>query len=68
MKGGIDVCKAINDLIIDSKKEGREVGVLETQKNIISNMLKQNVPTETICLFTGCNVEFVNEVKSGVVA
>ena len=72
VKGGIDVCKAINDLIIDSKKEGREEGreegVLETQKNIISNMLKQNVPTETICLFTGCNVEFVNKVKSGVVA
>ncbi|MBR2046118.1 MAG: Rpn family recombination-promoting nuclease/putative transposase [Agathobacter sp.] len=68
MEGGIDVCKAINDLIIDSREEGREEGVLETQKIIILNMLKQNVPTETICLFTGCNKEFVNEIKSGVVA
>ena len=66
------MCKAIQDLIIDSKKEGREEGreegVLETQKIIISNMLKQNVPTETICLFTGCNKDFINEIKDGVIA
>ena len=72
VEGGIDVCKAIQDLITDSKmegrEEGREEGVLVAQKDIISNMLKQNVPIESICLFTGCNLEFVNAVKNGVVA
>ena len=62
------MCKAIQDLITDSKMEGREEGVLVAQKDIISNMLKQNVPIESICLFTGCNLEFVNAVKNGVVA
>lgn len=78
-KEGIDVCKAIQDLMADSREkgilegkeagikeglqEGIQKGIKEGQTDIILNMLKQDLPIEKICLFTGCSKAFVKEVK-----
>ena len=43
-------------------------GIKEGQTDIILNMLKQDLPIEKICLFTGCSKAFVKEVKEGTVA
>ena len=71
-KEGIDVCRAIQELMEDSREqgvlEGREAGIKEGKASIILNMLEQNLPIDKICLFTGCSMEFVNEVKENSVA
>jgi len=78
-EGGINVCKAIQDLMADSREEGiiegKEAGkiegikegIKEGQSVVIMNMLKQELPIEKICLFTGCSLDFVNEVKEHMV-
>jgi hypothetical protein len=63
-KEGVDVCRAIQELMEDS----REQGVLDGKEAIVLNMLNQNLPIDKICLFTGCSIEFVNEVKENSVA
>ena len=83
-KEGIDVCRAIQELMEDSREkgilEGKEAGIKvgkeagikegirEGQASVVLNMLKQNLPIDKICLFTGCSIEFVNEVKENSVA
>lgn len=67
VEGGVDVCRAIEDLMTDSRKEGIKEGIKEGQTVVIINMLRQDLPVEKICLFTGCDVEFVNKVKNDIV-
>ena len=71
-EGGVNVCKAITDLIEDSRAEGREEGIKEGVKEgqavVILNMLNQDLSIEKICLYTGCDMEFVRAVKDGTVA
>ena len=79
-KEGIDVCRAIQELMEDSReqgilegkeagiREGIKEGIKEGQAAVVLNMLEQNLPIDKICLFTGCSIEFVNEVKENSVA
>ena len=52
------MCKAIRDLMDDSR--------VETKREIIINMLKENLPLEVICRVAECDEDFVEEVKKNI--
>ena len=56
------MCKAIRDLMDDSREESR----VETKREIIINMLKENLPLEVICRVAECDEDFVEEVKKNM--
>ncbi len=66
--GKNDVCKAIQDLMADSREqgieEGREEGREEGKRLIIINMLKENESIDKICRYAECDKAFVEQVKS----
>lgn len=62
--GKRDVCKAIKDLMEDSKMEGREEGRESTLKIAISNLLKENCPLDMICRILECDEAYVEQVRS----
>ncbi|MBR2403908.1 MAG: Rpn family recombination-promoting nuclease/putative transposase [Lachnospiraceae bacterium] len=68
--GKRNVCKAIRDLMDDSREEGREQGieqgVLQAKKNLIVNMLKENEPIDKICRMVECEEAFVKQVQSAM--
>lgn len=61
--GKNDMCKAIQDLMTDSREEGREKGRKEGKCLMIINMLKENIPVETICRIAECEEAFVEQIK-----
>ena len=70
--GKRNVCKAIKDLMDDSRAEGREEGreqgieqgVLQAKQTLVINMLKENEPIDKICRIVECDEEFVKQVQS----
>lgn len=70
--GKRNVCKAIKDLMDDSRAEGREEGreqgieqgVLQAKKTSVINMLKENEPIGKICRIVECDEAFVAQVQS----
>lgn len=64
--GKNDVCKAIQDLMADSREKGREEGREEGRGLLIINMLKENLPMDTICRIAECDRAFVEKVKSEI--
>ena len=70
--GKRNVCKAIRDLMDDSREEGREEGreqgieqgVLQAKKISVINMLKENEPIDKICRIVECDEDFVKQVQS----
>ena len=72
--GKRNVCKAIRDLMDDSREEGREEGreqgieqgVLQAKRTLIINMLKENEPIDKICRIVECDEAFVREVQSAM--
>lgn len=57
--GKNDVCKAIQDLMADSKKKGREIALIETAKNLL-DILSDEVIAEKV----GLPLAKVKELRS----
>ena len=57
--GKNDVCKAIRDLMDDS----REAGTVEKMHTTVINMLRGNEPIDKICLYAECDEEYVIKVR-----
>jgi len=72
--GKRNVCKAIRDLMDDSREEGREEGieqgieqgVLQAKRHLVINMLKENEPIDKICRVVECEEAFVKQVQSAM--
>lgn len=72
--GKNDVCKAIQDLMADSREkgreegreEGREKGREEGKRSMVINMLKENEPIEKIFRYAECDEKFVEEVRKSI--
>ena len=47
------------------RREGFERGAHSTSKNIVQNMLADNLPVEKISLYTGMSVEDVRAIANG---
>ena len=66
--GKRNVCKAIKDLMDDSRAEGREQGieqgVLQAKQILVINMLKENESIGKICRIVECDEEFVKQVQN----
>ena len=60
--GKSDMCKAIQDLIADSKEEGREEG----RRSWIINLLKENVELSVICRVMECDELYVEEIRKSI--
>ena len=58
--GKRNMCKAIKDLMDDSREEGRE----QMKLNFVENMLRKGMSDEDICALAECDIEFVNGVKA----
>ncbi len=58
--GGIDVCKALEDLRLEGYEEGIEQGI----KQVVCNMLNRNMSVDDICELTECTPEFVEKVRT----
>lgn len=61
-KGGVNVCKAINDM----KKKSIEQGIEQNQKQITINLLKLNLPKEQIVFATGLSLEEISELEQTI--
>ena len=61
--GKNNMCKAIQDLISDSKKEGREEGREEGRRSVIINLLRENVEISVICRVAECDESYIEELK-----
>ena len=70
--GKRNVCKAIRDLMDDSREEGIEQGreqgieqgVLQAKRHLVMNMLKEKEPIDKICRIVECDEDFVKQVQS----
>ena len=61
--GKNDMCKAIQDLIADSKEAGIEQGIEKGKRLVVINMLRDNESIEKICRYAQCDTAFVEQVK-----
>lgn len=48
----------------EMRAEGREEGREEIMRTVVINMLNENEPIEKICLYAGCDEEFVKKIKN----
>ena len=60
--GKNDVCKAIQDLMADSKAKGREEG----KRSLVINMLRDHEMIEKICRYAECDEAYVEEVRKSI--
>ena len=61
--GKNNVCKAIKDLMNDSREEGKELAIAETKRTTVINMLKENDPIDKICRIAECDEAYVTELR-----
>ena len=59
----VDMCKAIRDMINDSKQEGREEGRAANTRSVIKNMLDRGFSVADICAIAECSEEDVEKVR-----
>ncbi len=57
------MCKAIDDLILKGKLEGRVEGELDKTKTIVKNMLRRGMADADICALAECDVVFLEGVR-----
>ena len=48
----------------EGRMEGREEGIEKRSREIAANMLRKNVPIESICEFTGLSAEEITKLQS----
>ncbi len=61
--GRVNMCKAIDDLILKGKLEGRVEGELDKTKTIVKNMLRRGMADADICALAECDVVFLEGVR-----
>ena len=65
-KEGLNVCKALEELLQDERMEGRSEGILEGEReeriSIIRNMIREGLDQEMICRVTGCTTKELSMV------
>lgn len=61
--GRVNMCKAIDDLILKGKLEGRVEGELDKTKTIIKNMLRRGMADADICALAECDEVFLEGVR-----
>ena len=57
--GRVNMCKAIDDLILKGKQEGKLEGELDKTKTIVKNMLQRGMADADICALTECDEVFL---------
>lgn len=57
------MCKAIDDLILKGKLEGRVEGELDKTKTIVKNMLWRGMADADICALAECDEVFLEGVR-----
>ena len=57
------MCKAIDDLILKGKLEGRVEGELDKTKTIVKNMLRRGMADADICALAECDEVFFEGVR-----
>ena len=62
---GLDMCKALKEMLEDEKIEGRKEGEIIERLAIIKNLLREGVNQEFICRVTGCSQEEFISVSKG---
>ena len=58
-----NMCQALEELMEDNRREGRNEGTLEKTKIVVKNMLDRGYEIEDICAITGCEASFVEDMK-----
>ena len=61
--GRVNMCKAIDDLILKGKLEGRVEGELDKIKTIVKNMLRRGMADADICALAECDEVFLEGVR-----
>lgn len=61
--GRVNMCKAIDDLILKGKLEGRVEGELDKTKTIVKNMLRRGMADADICALAECDEVFLEGVR-----
>ena len=61
--GRVNMCKAIDDLILKGKLEGRVEGELDKTKTIVKNMLQRGMADADICALAECDEVFLEGVR-----
>ena len=59
---GFDIYKALRE----SRAEGKDEGVKETQLAMIKNMLDNHATDELISLYSGLSIEEINQIKNNI--
>lgn len=62
-EGKFDMCKAITELIDRGRMEGIASGIEQSLRDIVANMLRHDVPDETIRAYTECSQELIETVR-----
>ena len=61
--GRVNMCKAIDDLILKGKQEGKLEGELDKTKTIVKNMLQRGMADADICALAECDEVFLEGVR-----
>lgn len=61
--GRVNMCKAIDDLILKGKQEGKLEGELDKTKTIVKNMLQRGMADADICALEECDEVFLEGVR-----
>lgn len=62
-EGKVDMCTAITELINRGRAEGMQSGIEQSLRAIVANMLRHDVPDETIRAYTECSQELIETVR-----
>lgn len=64
--GRVNMCKAIDDLILKGKQEGKLEGELDKTRAIVKNMLQRGMVDADICALAECDTVLLEEVRKEI--
>ena len=67
-EGGVDMCKALEDLYADGVAEGEVRGEALGKATFVRNMLNRDMDIADICALAECTPEFVEEVRQSMIS
>ena len=62
-EGDVNMCKAWEDMAIDMKNEGLQIGEQEKNRLVIKNMLRRGYSDEDILAIAECEPEDIEQVR-----